>query len=227
MDSRAGRVPSWRVEPERLDGSWLAYRHAAPDTAPLFHSAGERVPSQRGGRWHCEGNGYAQYLSLEAAGAWCELIRYEAIRASARAAEYTRKLWLVHVQEREIANLASFEDYEACGLDPRLAVAEHDASQKLAEELLAAGYRGLLSPCAALAGATNLTLFGQRYEKVLRTAPARWVNPQPDVRLACSLIAEAGAPIELVTEACFVGMQHDGYREYLRAKELPEPPDPP
>jgi hypothetical protein len=139
---------------------------------------------------------------MEAAGAWCELIRYESIRGGARAAEYTRKLWLVHVEEREIADLASFESYARCGLDPRMAVAEHGACQQLSDELMAAGYRGLLSPCAALAGATNLTLFGQRYEKVLRTSPGQWVNPHPDMRLACSLLAEAGPPIELVTEAC-------------------------
>jgi hypothetical protein len=217
-------VPSWRVEPERLEGTWQAYRHAAPDTAPLFHAAGERVPSQRSGRWHREGEGYAQYLSLDAAGAWCELIRYEAIRAGARASEYIRKLWLVHVRERQIANLATFELYEACGLDPRLAVAAHGPCQELAGELLEAGFRGLLSPSAALAGATNLTLFGQRYEKVLRTGSASWVNPAPDLRLACSLMAEAGPPVELLTEACFFGMAHDGYRDYLHGKGLPRPP---
>jgi hypothetical protein len=216
-------VASWRAEPARVGGPWSAYRQTATDTAPLYHSAGEAYPSQQSGRWHGYGEGYAQYLALEASGAWCELIRYERIRAHTRATEYVRRLWLVHVDEEEIADLSTFEHYERCGLDPRLAVGEHDASRQLAEELRDAGYRGLLSPSAALAGATNLTLFGERYEKVLRTRPDQWPNPRPGLRLACNLVAESGPPVELVTETCFVGMEHDGYRDYLRRRGMPLP----
>jgi RES domain-containing protein len=216
-------VPSWRDEPERLTDSWFAYRQTAPDTAPLFHAAGEQVPSQRGGRWHTEGVGYAQYLSLEPAGAWAELVRYERIRSHVRASQYTRRLWLVFIEEREIADLSTFEKYEECGLDPRLAVGSHAPSQLLAGELLAAGFRGLLSPSAALPTATNLTLFGERYEKVVPTAPDRWRNPDPELRLACHLTAEGSPPQDLVTATCFVGMEHDGYRGHLRAKGLPPP----
>lgn len=220
-------MPSWRVEPKRAEGAWLAYRQTAPDTAPLFHAAGEPFPSQRSGRWHRQGDGYAQYMALELAGSWCELIRYERIRYSARAAEYIRRLWLIHVEETDIADLSTFAAYAACGLDPRLAVAEHEPCHGLADELRAAGYRGLLSPNAALPGATNLTLFGERYEKVLRTQPELWRNPQPGVRMPCLLVAEAGPPADLVTETCFVGMQHDAYRDYLRANGLSEPASPP
>lgn len=220
-------MPSWRVEPRRADGTWRAYRQAAPDTAPLFHAAGEPFPSQRSGRWHRQGEGYAQYMALEAAGAWCELIRYERIRSSARAAQYTRRLWLLYVQETDIADLSTFADWRACGLDPRLAVAEHEPCQELADELRAAGYRGVLSPSAVLPEAINLTLFGQRYEKVLRTRPDVWHNPLPGTRLPCNLVAEAGPSSDLVTETCFVGMQHDGYRAYLRANRLRAPTSPP
>lgn len=220
-------MASWRDEPERIAAQWFAYRQVAPDTAPLFHAAGERQPSQRNGRWHREGSGYAQYLSLEPAGAWAELIRYERIRAGARSAHYIRRLWLVFVDEHDIADLSSFERYAACGLDPRIAVGGYAGSQALADELRAHGYRGLLSPCAALHGATNLTLFGERYEKVLRTRPDEWANPNPDLRLACHLAAEASPPADLITQTCFVGMAHDGYRQYLRASGLPEPGTPP
>jgi hypothetical protein len=136
-------------------------------------------------------------------------------------------LWLVYVREHDIANLATFDRYEACGLDPRLAVAEHEPCQLLARELREAGYRGVLSPSAALARATNLTLFGERYEKTLRTRPDHWNNSQPGLRVPCSLVAEAGPPAELITETCFVGFQHDGYRDHLRACSLPAPTLPP
>jgi hypothetical protein len=216
-------VPSWRAEPKRLTGAWLAYRQASPDTAPLFHAAGEPHPSQRSGRWHHRGEGYAQYMALEAQGAWCELIRYEGIRADPRAAQYTKRLWLIYAVEHDIADLSRFADWEACGLDPRTAVAEHEPCQQLARELRAAGYRGVLSPSAALADAVNLTLFGERYEKMLRTQPERWENPQPGLRLPCNLVAEAGPPGELITETCFPGMQHDGYRQHLRDHGKAEP----
>lgn len=220
-------VPSWRDEPRRLSGAWSAYRQTATDTAPLYHAAGEPTPSQRAGRWHRQGEGYAQYLALEAPGAWCELIRFENIRANARAVEYSRKLWQIYVEEAEIADLSTFDHYEKCGLNPRLAVAAHEPCQELADELREAGYRGLLSPSAALPGATNLTLFGTRYEKELRTRPEIWENPMPGVRLPCQLVAEAPPPAELVLATCFPGMVHDGYREYLRAVGRQAPSSPP
>jgi hypothetical protein len=206
---------------------WHAYRQTAPDTAPLYHAAGEQTPSQRAGRWHCLGHGYAQYLSLEAAGSWCELIRYERIRANPRAAQYVRRLWLIYVEETDIADLSSFDRWEACGLDPGIAVGDHDPCQQLAEDLLVAGYRGVLSPSAALPDAVNLTLFGERYEKVLQTRPEAWENPQRGLRLPCHLVAEAGPPSSLIMETCFVGMQHTGYRDHLRRNGHAEPSSPP
>ena len=104
-----------------------------------------------------------------------------------------------------------------------MAVGEHDAAQALADDLRAAGFGGLLSPSAALPWATNLTLFGQRYEKVLLTGFHDWRNPNPRLRLPCHLAAECGPPVELVTRTCFAGMRHDAYREFLRASGSPEP----
>jgi RES domain-containing protein len=205
----------------------VAFRQVATDTAPLFHAAGERTPSQRSARWHRQAEGYAQYLALEPAGAWAELVRYERIRANARAQEYRRKLWMVIVDETEIADLAGFERYEQCRLDPRIAVGDHADAQTLADELRAAGYRGLLSPSAALPGATNLTLFGERYEKILLTDPGGWANPDPQLRLPCHLVAESGPPVELITSTCFIGMRHEAYRAHLRGSGRPEPPDAP
>jgi hypothetical protein len=220
-------VANWQTEPSKVSKQWLAYRQVDTESAALFHAAGEPVPSQPDGRWHRQGEGYAQYLALEAPGAWAELIRYERIRSHARGQEYVRRLWLAFVDETDIADLSTFEDYVECGLDPRLAVGEHEDSQKLADALRSAGFRGLLSPSAALPGATNLTLFEERYEKVLLTNPENWQNPQCGLRIPCSLVAEAPPPIELITSVCFRGMEHDGYRQFLREHTLPAPSSPP
>jgi RES domain-containing protein len=220
-------VASWHREPERVAGEWRCFRQAAPDWPPLYHAAGEPLPTQGSGRWHRQGQGYAQYLSLEPMGAWAELIRYEAIRGAARAAEYRRRLWLVFVREHALADLSTFDRYDACGLDPRLAVGPHENAQALADELRTAGYRGLLSPSAALSGATNLTLFGPRYEKVLLGGLETWVNPDPDLRLPCSLAAEGTPPAQLVTETTYAGMEHEGYRAWLSDHGGAAPPGPP
>ncbi len=220
-------MPSWADEPRRLSGGWFAFRQTAPETAPLYHSAGERLPSQPSGRWHREGEGYAQYMALEPLGAWAELVRYEGIRSLSWAESYRRRLWHVYVEETDLADLSTFATYSDCGLDPRIAVGAHADSQSLADELRAAGYRGVISPSAALPGVTNLTVFGERYEKVLRESAGQWANPLPGLRLPCNLAAEGQPPGELVTETCFIGTQHDGYRDHLRAAGLPGPPGSP
>jgi hypothetical protein len=210
-------VPSWRAEPERISGGWHCFRQVSPEWAPLYHAAGEPVPSQPSGRWHRQGEGYAQYFSLEPLGAWAELVRYEGIRGRTRARAYRRRLWLCFVREHDIADLSTFDRFAACGLDPHDAVGDHERSQALADDLRGAGYRGVLSPSAALAGATNLTLFGPRFEKVLLGGLERWPNPQPEVRVPCSLVVEGNPPEQLVTETTFPGMAHDVYRDWLAA----------
>src|SRR5205807_4943033 len=118
-------MASWRAEPARVSGEWRCYRQVSPDWASLYHAAGEPIPSQSSGRWHRQGEGYAQYMALEPLGAWAELMRYEGIHGDARAESYKRSLWLVFVREQDIADLSTFDRYDACGLDPRLAVGGH------------------------------------------------------------------------------------------------------
>lgn len=208
-------MASWRTEPERVAGEWRAFRQVAPQWPPLYHAAGEPIPSQSSGRWHRVGEDYAQYLSLEPLGAWAELVRFEGIRGASRAEQYRRRLWLVLVREHDVADLSSFERLAACGLDPRLAVGEHEPAQALARELRDAGYRGLLAPSAALVGATNLTLFGPRFEKVLLGGLERWPNPAPGRWLPCSLVAEGSPPAELLVETTFPDMEHEGYLRWF------------
>ena len=196
----------------------------SPDWPPLYHAEGEPLPTQESGRWHRQGAGYAQYKTLEPLGAWAELVRYEGIRTHDRAGTYRRRLWLLYVTEHDIADLSTFDCYEECGLDPRTAVGKYTDSQELADELRAAGFRGVLSPSAALVGATNLTLFGPRFEKVMLGRPELWPNPRPELWVPCALVAEGAPPVQLIEQTVFEDMRHPGYREWLQAKGLPEPP---
>jgi hypothetical protein len=222
-------VPSWRAKPQALSGEWICFRQVSPEWPPLYHNAGIPDPDQQSGRWHREGQGYAQYFALSPLGAWAECARYYSIRSAEQARGMKRNLWLVLVREDGIADLSSFDHYEACGLDPAIAVEpDHYRSQDLAEELSDAGFRGVLSPCAALPGVTNLTVFGERYEKVLLTDVAAWPNPEPGLWLPCQTVVEAGpVPTELCTETVFRTKAHESYREWMAATGRSLGPNPP
>jgi hypothetical protein len=189
----------------------VCFRQASPRWPALVHEAGAPRPEQESGRWHRRGEGYAQYLSLTAPGAWAELLRYLSIHTAALALEQRRHLWVVTVQDHDVADLAEFASWTACGLDAATAVGAHSRSQALADDLRAAGYRGVLAPSAALPGAVNLTLFGERYEW---QAPAP--NPDPDVWLDVQLAApDAHPPPDLIEITCFQGDRHAGLAAYL------------
>jgi RES domain len=219
-------VASWRAKPKAASGEWTCFRQVSPEWPPLYHNAGVPVPDQESGRWHRRGRGYAQYLALSPLGAWAECARYFSLRSPSQAREMRRTLWLALVREERIADLSTFESYDACGLDPLLAVGGHTASQALADELREAGFRGVLSPSAALPGVVNLTLFGERYERVLRTDLRAWENPDPDSWLPCQLAAEdAPVPALLTSDTVFGGEEHEGYEAWVTARKgLHRPP---
>jgi RES domain-containing protein len=178
------------------------------------HDAGAPRPAQESGRWHRRGEGYAQYLSLSASGAWAELLRHLSIHSAELAALQRRNLWAVTVVEHDIADLAGFDAWASCGLDPALAVGSQDKSQELADELRAAGYRGVLSPSAALPGTANLALFGERYE----WSAGFGANPDPELWLDVELAAPgAHPPAALIPATCFAGQPHAGLASYLAA----------
>jgi hypothetical protein len=217
-------VPSWLTEPASVSGVWQCFRQVSIRFPPLYHAAGERVPSQESARWHVQGDGYAQYLALSPLGAWAELVRYNSIRDEALAREQRRNLWLVYVVEEGLADLSTFEKWDVCGLDPRYAVAEHHYCQVLGRELRDAGFRGVIAPSAALPGVANLTIFGERYERVMSGGLDTWRNPDPTTFLPCERVAQdAGPPLELLTETCFRSGPHLGYREFLRSTGKPPP----
>jgi len=176
--------------------------------------AGDRL--QASARWHHRGEGdehLAQYLSLHPLGAWAELVRYQGIRDEAQLEEVRRRLWRLVVRPRGIADLATFEAIDACGLDPAGFVSDdYERAQALAEELRADAFTGLAAPSAALAGVVNLTLFGARfpYEDTGPPPP-----PLPDDVLAASVAADAARPeAALLGHVRHYGAPHAGYEAW-------------
>lgn len=202
----------WAAPPERVSGVWQAYRHTAQNHLPLWYGGGRASLRQESGRWHDEGRDVAQYLSLSANGAWAERCRYAAIRDDERRLAESRKLWELQAIEHDIADLSTFDRYLSCGLAPELAVGPHEDAWPLAYELRDAGYRGILSPAAAfdVAGAVNLTLFGERVEaQEYGAMPDPADNPRPDVYLAAILITDSGTPTQYAMHhTCHEGGHH-------------------
>lgn len=224
----AAAVASWRAKPKAVTGEWTCFRQVSPEWPPLYHNAGAPAPDQESGRWHRKGQSYVQYLALSPLGAWAECARYYSLRSTKRARHMKRNLWLVFVRESHIADLSTFDRYDACGLDPAIAVGEHHLSRDLADELRGAGFRGLFSPSAALPGVINLTVFGERYEKVLLTDVAAWKNPDVDAWLPVQPVVEEGpVPTQLCTETVFKTKKHERYRKWMTAKGRPLGPTPP
>jgi RES domain-containing protein len=186
-------VVSSRPEPARLRGTWTAYRQVAPGRPPFWHPVPSSVPpAQPSARWHDEWLGQlAQYLSLEADGAWAELVRYEDLRDDDDRRGLPRTLWQAWVSEHDVADLSTPERAAACGLDADVLVADdHEPCRALGSWLRERGFRGLLAPSAAAPGALNLTLFGGRRELLRRSRRAAAGNRRPDRFVLANAIAE-------------------------------------
>lgn len=217
-------MPSWTSEPAAVAGRWIAYRHAAPELPPLWYGAGSATLRQESGRWHREGETLVQYLALSSDGAWAEYVRYERIRVDARRRRAQRSLWQLRVSADRIADLSTFDKWEACGLDPAIAVGDHADSQALASELRRTGYGGVLSPSAALdvAGAVNLTLFGSRIEHHVegRPLPDEPVGGPNAPWLPAILLTDRGAPTPFAMQrTCYRLGKHRALAEWRAERE--------
>jgi RES domain-containing protein len=206
-------VASWRREPRRAAGTWTAYRQVGPGWPPLWHPGPFTQPTrQPSARWHDERQGQlAQYLSLDVDGAWAELVRNEHVRDEVHRRDLPRNLWACTIEEHDLADLSSFEEVEARGLDPALFVDDdHAPARALAGELRAHGYRGLICPSAALPGAINLTLFDGRRELLRHSRRAVGRNRRPELYVLCSEVAdEALAPPHVLSLARYLGEPYD------------------
>lgn len=212
-------MPSWTSRPAAVAGRWVAYRHVAGGVPPLWHGAGSTTLRQESGRWHREGEALVQYLALSGDGAWAERVRYESLRTEADRLADHRSLWQLRVTADGIADLSTFDAWEAYGLDPAIAVGDHAESQALASELRRAGYRGVLSPSAALdvVGAVNLTLFGARVEHHIEGLPLpdEPVGGANAPWLPVILLTDRGAPTPFAMErTCYRAGHHRTLAEW-------------
>jgi hypothetical protein len=185
----------------------VAFRYSDYDT-PLWVR-----PNTEDGRWHVARTEPTQYLCLSPDGCWADLIRHETLQTEIDVALIRIPLWVLKINEERIADYSTFEKAEAAGFPPHALIDEDwERCQVEAERLKGLGFRGVLSPAAALAGETAMTLFGGR----------RTVGWDEEPRLASTIpakIVTVGAPPGgLVERVRFRGEEHSEYAAYAMAR---------
>ncbi len=194
-------------EPLEVRVADVAFRYSDYDT-PLWAR-----PNTRAGRWHTARSEPTQYTCLSPDGCWADLIRQENLRTELDVALVRMPLWVLKIDEHRIADYRTFEKAEAAGFPPDALVDEDwERCQAEAKRLKHLGFRGVLSPAAALPGETALTLFGGRRAVSWDEAP-RLVSAIP------SKIVTIGAPpTGLVERVRFRGEEHSEYVSYAAAR---------
>jgi RES domain len=207
-------VDSWRrSRPCRCNVKRLTFRHAGAAYPPLWLPGSTREPTlQPEGRWHRDGREYTQYFALSPRGAWAELIRYEGLRLATELEDCQHHLWWFEIEEKDIADLSSFNEAHRVHIDPGMLVDDNlSCCQALGSQLRAEGYRGVLAPSAALPGERNLTLFGPRREFVVEHTLGQFAQPSPEpgFRIVTTKLAEfASPPAVILDDVRYPGESH-------------------
>lgn len=193
--------------PVAVPFSDVAFRYSDYDT-PLWVR-----PNTEDGRWHRARTEPTQYLCLSPDGCWADLIRRENLRTEIDVALIRMPLWVLKINEERIADYGTFEKAEAAGFPPDALIDEDwERCQAEAGRLKDLGFRGVLSPAAALPGETALTLFGGRYAVDWDKEPGL-VSATP-----AKVVAVGAPPTGLVERVRFRSEQHDAYTAYAVAR---------
>jgi hypothetical protein len=189
--------------PEPVAFAGVAFRYADYDT-PVWSR-----PNTRDGHWHVAHTEPTQYFSLSPDGSWADRIRHENLRTETEVAFIRMPLWVARINEQKIADYSTFEKAEAAGFPPDALVDDNwERCQGEAQRLRDLGFRGVLSPAAALPGGTAFTLFGGRYA-------VAWEEERGLVSAIPAKVVTVGAPPGgLVERVRFFGEEHTEYAAY-------------
>lgn len=193
--------------PVAVPFSDVAFRYADYDT-PLWVR-----PNTCDGRWHSARTVPTQYLCLSPDGSWADLIRQENLRTEPEAAFIRMPLWVLKIAEERIADYSTFEKAEAAGFPPDALIDEDwERCQSEAGRLRDLGFRGVLSPAAALPGETALTLFGGR-------RAVGWDDePYLASAIPAKIVTIGAPPVGLIERVRFRGDEHAGYTAYATTR---------
>jgi len=185
----------------------IGYRVSAYDT-PCAPS-----PSRRTGRWGVAGGEVVNYWSTHPYGAWAEVYRYDGTDSTTIYGT-SQRLWVGRFDPSGIVDLTAPEasDWGLCAAD--LVDDDWSACHAAARKMREAGVNAIRAPSAALPGADNLVLFGQRI-------PIEFdgVVEDPEIELPCAVAADAsiGVPdvLSLVRYKGTPWIAHERVRQSL------------
>jgi RES domain-containing protein len=200
--AREGELPTLDLN------NTVAWRYSNYDT-PFWARANTRA-----GRWNVSREAPVQYLTLEPDAAWAELIRAENLNTEDEVAQVRMPIWVSALNE-VVVDYSTFAQAELAGFPPDALVDDDwTRCQREGARLRGLGYRGVMTPSAALPGAVNVTIFGSR---IVWT----W-NRQPVLAAAVqATTAAVGSPSPgLVERVRRVGTEHSSYAEYARIKAV-------
>jgi RES domain-containing protein len=130
-------------------------------------------PNTQAQRWNLPREDCTQYWALTPDGAWAEHIRANDIETETELDEIRIPIWVCRLSCMDLIDLRQAEvrdRYELTAAD--LTSPDWGACQRAATSMRTEGARGLLAPSAALANATNVTLFGPRRQIAFDRRPA-------------------------------------------------------
>lgn len=150
---------------------------SAPGSLTIFRYTDYDVPfwarsNTRAGRWNEVGDGPTQYWSLTSDAAWAELIRAKDLYTEQELEMVRMPIWACRIPAVGLLDLHDATTLEGCGLTPGDLVADDWRACQQTAPILRAEAPGIITPCVALDGHANVTLFGPRRAIDWRTKPA-------------------------------------------------------
>jgi RES domain-containing protein len=150
---------------------------SAPGSLILFRYSDYDVPfwarpNSRPGRWHVAGDPATQYWSMTPDAAWAELIRAEGLQLEEELDFVRMPLWVCRVPATRLMDLREAEIQEQVGLTGDALVGDEWEVCQVVGARLRERCAGVIAPCAALDGHSNVTIFGARRQIDWRGRPA-------------------------------------------------------
>jgi RES domain-containing protein len=134
----------------------IAFRYANYDTPFWVRS------NAMSGRWNLAGEAPTQYWALSSDAAWAELMRSEDLHTDADLELVRMPLWACRIGATLLVDLNDQRRRDEFGVtDEALVSDDWTVCQQLAPTLRQ-HFMGVIAPCAALLGHSNVTLFGAR-----------------------------------------------------------------
>ncbi len=139
-------------------GSLTAFRYCSYDVP--FWARNNTLE----GRWHRLGDPPTQYWALCPEAAWAELIRHENLLREGDLDQVRMPFWVARVPMAGLVDLRDLGAQETYGIDEEQMTADRwTATQPVAARIRRHDrVAGIITPCAALPGHANLTIFGAR-----------------------------------------------------------------